>query len=80
MLLIRLAVVFLVLYVIFLALRSALRSRTLRSGKANELAGEEMVLDPQCRSYLPKSEAFTQSGNYFCSRECAQKYLRGESA
>ena len=36
---------------------------------------EEMVLDPQCRSYLPKGDAISRSGHYFCSEECARVYL-----
>ena len=41
----------------------------------SNLDGEEMVLDPQCHSYIPKSDAITQSGRYFCSQECARLYL-----
>ena len=37
--------------------------------------GEEMVLDPQCQSYLSKREAVYQQGKYFCSRECANLFL-----
>jgi uncharacterized protein len=76
MVLIRLVVVFLIFYVIFAALRSLVRSKLRVSGKhASDPTGEEMVLDPQCRSYVPKSDAVAQSGRYFCSRECARQYL-----
>jgi YHS domain-containing protein len=34
-----------------------------------------MVLDPQCHSYVPKSDAVFRSGQYFCSQECARLYL-----
>jgi len=37
--------------------------------------GEEMVLDPQCQSYLPKDSALFRSGYYFCSEQCATLYL-----
>jgi Prokaryotic metallothionein len=37
--------------------------------------GEEMVLDPQCHSYIAKSDAVLKSGQYFCSQECARLYL-----
>jgi hypothetical protein len=78
MVVIRLAVVFLIFYVIFIALRSIVRGKLRVSGKgAADLTGEEMVLDPQCRSYVPKSEAVAQSGRYFCSRECVRQYLSG---
>ena len=36
---------------------------------------EEMVLDPQCQSYLPKGEAISRGGHYFCSEQCARLYL-----
>ena len=36
---------------------------------------EEMALDPQCQSYVPKREAIEADGNYFCSRECAERFL-----
>ncbi|HEX9144793.1 MAG TPA: PP0621 family protein [Candidatus Binatia bacterium] len=36
---------------------------------------EEMVLDPQCQSYVPKKEAISQAGKFFCSEECAKLYL-----
>jgi Prokaryotic metallothionein len=44
-----------------------------RDAKAD--AGEEMVLDPQCNSYVPRSAAVRRDGNYFCSQECAQLFL-----
>lgn len=77
MLLLRLVVVFLLFYVIFAVLRSIMsRGRTADSSKLRpEPGGEDMVLDPQCQSYIPKSDAVTQSGRYFCSRECARLYL-----
>ena len=76
MVLIRLAVAFLILYVIFTVVRSLLRARSAKPEKLrSDRLGEDMVLDPQCRSYLPRSEAVAQSGKYFCSRECARRYL-----
>jgi len=50
------------------------KSNSFRRG-ASSTEGEEMVLDPQCQSYIPKREAIHQEGNYFCSRECAQLFL-----
>jgi Prokaryotic metallothionein len=37
--------------------------------------GEEMVFDPQCHSYVAKSDAILKAGQYFCSQECARLYL-----
>jgi len=39
--------------------------------------GEQMVLDPQCQTYVPKSDAVIRQGKFFCSEECAQRYLAG---
>ena len=76
MFLLRLLILFLLCYVAFAALRSMLSRGNRRSGKLNpDSKGEDMVLDPQCQSYVPKSNAVAQSGRYFCSRECAQLYL-----
>jgi hypothetical protein len=77
MLLLRLILLFLIGYLLFTVIRSLIgrgkkdSSRNLKS----KLDGEEMVLDPQCHSYVPKSDAVVQSGHYFCSQECARLYL-----
>jgi uncharacterized protein len=76
MVLIRLAVVFLIFYVIFTAIRSIVRGKSGAAGRLkSEGAGEDMVFDPQCQSYIPRSDAVAQSGRFFCSRECARQYL-----
>lgn len=43
--------------------------------KDDASAGEEMVQDPQCLSYVPKSAAMLRGGHYFCSEQCAALYL-----
>lgn len=46
-------------------------------------AGEEMVKDPQCGTYLPKGDALSTQvrgeTHYFCSRECRDGYLKSNS-
>ncbi len=41
--------------------------------------GEDMVLDPQCKTYVSKLEAFrVREGDrihYFCSPECRDRYI-----
>ncbi len=41
--------------------------------------GEDLVQDPFCRTYVPKSQAYVKEINgrqqYFCSSECCAKYL-----
>ena len=75
--LLRFVLLFAVGYAIFRLFRSlAGRSRGQSSNKLKrDSKAEDMVLDPQCQSYIPKSNAVAVSGRYFCSRECAQLYL-----
>ena len=44
--------------------------------------GEDLVQDPFCRTYVPKSQAYIKEINgrqqYFCSSECCEKYLSGK--
>lgn len=43
-------------------------------------AGEQMVQDPQCGTYLPLSEAISANirgqQRYFCSRKCRSQYKK----
>jgi len=49
-----------------------------RVPRAKSSEGEEMVKDPVCGTYLPRSDALscTQDGetHYFCSRECRDRF------
>jgi hypothetical protein len=63
---------FYLLYKLYFSPRRPKRSAATRGDDAR---GEEMVLDPQCRSYLPKSEAMLRGDQYFCSDRCASLYL-----
>ena len=76
--LLRLLFFFLIAYIVICLLRAYIRRRNFgpRPGRESRTAnGEDMVLDPQCRMYVPKSEAFLENGKYFCSQECARLYL-----
>lgn len=75
--LVRLLLFIVVGWIVFTALRAYFIARK-GSGRNPNLArpkGEEMVLDPQCQSYVPKSEALLRKGNYFCSEKCAALHL-----
>ena len=74
MTLLRVVFLFIIIYIVYSALKPLLRG-----GQKPDPAqlGEQMVLDPQCQTYVPKSEAVTRYGKYFCSEECAQRYLAG---
>jgi hypothetical protein len=75
-LLLRLLFLFLIIFILFFAVKAYLAGRKSVSRRGSEAPdGEEMVLDPQCQSYVPKREAVMQEGKYFCSQECAKLYL-----
>jgi FtsZ-interacting cell division protein ZipA len=76
--LIRFIFLCLIIYALVLILRAfwtGRRNRSKQFDPRSRAEAEEMVLDPQCHSYLPKGEAIFQEGRYFCSRECANLYL-----
>jgi hypothetical protein len=81
-LILRFLLFFILAYLVFALLNFFLswrkRQRSLRRNGPMS-GGEEMVLDPQCQSYLPKSEAILRAGHYFCSEQCARLYLAGQS-
>jgi len=80
MILLRLLIILLICYIVIRALRSILTPGGTRSAERNKNFSEDsedMVLDPQCQSYIPKASAVAESGKFFCSRECAQRYLSG---
>jgi hypothetical protein len=74
MLLLRLLLFILIGYIVFLALKSLVARKRGQSGAAGQI-GEHMVLDPQCKAYVPKSDAIARGGEFFCSEECARLYL-----
>jgi uncharacterized protein len=70
------------LLVIYFALktvfRAAVKGYQEDDRKRSRLMGEEMILDPECRTYVPKGRAVTRRiGNklcFFCSETCAKQY------
>ncbi len=80
---IRGVVFILVIFVIYSALRTVVRS-ALRAYHNDEqrhgrqIMGDEMVLDPECRTYVVKDRAVTRrirgTLTYFCSDACARRY------
>lgn len=59
---------------LFLVLIYSSLKRKGKAGAADPSQGESMVLDPHCKSYVPRNEAYSSGGNYFCSEECARAY------
>ena len=71
----RLVFLFIIIYIVYTALKPLLRGGQKPANPAQP--GEQMVLDPQCQTYVPQSEAVIRQGKYFCSEECARRYLAG---
>jgi len=78
---IRNILVFIFILVIYYALRTVFRSalEAYHAGeKRNRIQGEDMVLDPECHTYVVKTRSTAQriGGKvmYFCSEACAKRY------
>ncbi len=74
MLLLRLLLLFAIFYIVYLALKSLIGGAKKKTAAAGAI-GEPMVLDPQCQTYVPQSDAVARAGKFFCSEECARLYL-----
>jgi len=80
---IRSLVILVALFIIYSALKTVVRS-ALKAYHADDqrrsrsLIGDEMVLDPECRTYVVKDRAVTRSIRgalvHFCSDACAGRY------
>ncbi len=78
---IRNILVLIFIFVIYYALRTVFRSarEAYHAGvKQDRLRGEEMVLDPECHTYVVKARSTTLriggKSLYFCSENCAKRY------
>ncbi len=67
-----------VYYVLKTVLRSAVRGYQDEDRQRSRLRGEEMVLDPECRTYVLKDRAISRridgKIHSFCSENCAKRY------
>lgn len=72
-----------VIYTVYQAVRRALGAPRQHPPEKSS-RGEEMVKDPHCGTYLPKSEACPVEIDgrtvYFCSPECQQAYQQRKQA
>jgi YHS domain-containing protein len=78
---IRVLFVFFLAMLVYSAIKTVLRAagRAYHEGERRaQVHGAEMVLDPQCRTYVIKDRATARriKGNvvYFCSEDCANKH------
>jgi uncharacterized protein len=85
---IRSLLVFLFVVAVYFAIKSVVRSAFKayheEDHRPSRLMGEEMVQDPQCRTYVPKGRAVTRRINgklcYFCSDACAKQFEENSRA
>jgi hypothetical protein len=76
---IRLLVLFVLAYLVILIINvlfSSSKTTLLKRTRNPPDYGEELVLCLQCQSYVPKAEAVSAHGNYFCREECAQLFMK----
>ncbi len=79
-------IIIVLLYVVYKIVMMFRRGKSVEATayKVNEepSRGEDLVQDPFCKTYVPKSQAYLMESDgqqqYFCSRECCDKYLSGK--
>jgi YHS domain-containing protein len=74
---------FLVFVVIYSAIKTVVRSAVKsyhgdEQRRGRQIMGDEMVQDPECRTYVVKDRAVARrirgTLNHFCSEACAERY------
>lgn len=74
---IRLIIYFAIIYFAINLIKALISPRNSNQSKHNN-SGEDMVEDPYCRTFIPKSSAIEKKSGgeklYFCSKECWQQY------
>ncbi len=63
----------LLVYLFLMLIYSSIKGKG-KGARTDPSRGESMVLDPHCKSYVPKNDAYPSHGHYFCSEECARAY------
>ena len=80
---IRILVFLAAFFILYSALKTVVRSAVKAyhaddQRRSRRLMGDEMVLDPECRTYVVKDRAVTRdirgSLTHFCSDDCAGRY------
>jgi len=86
--LIRLAIFFFIVYLVYRLAKWIIRSpelkhRDMREHQVSTTEGEDLVEDPYCHMYVPLSQAHKASIDgqdvYFCSEGCLEKYMSEHS-
>jgi YHS domain-containing protein len=75
---VRILIIVLLAFFLYRVVRRALESIS-PPRKEPDGVIDEMVQDPQCKTYVPKRDArrkvINGAEHYFCSRECEEKFL-----
>ncbi|HXH08503.1 MAG TPA: hypothetical protein VNP04_01830 [Alphaproteobacteria bacterium] len=74
-----LALILALVYLVKVVLAPKRRSRPAADRRMDATVTEEMVQDPLCRTYLPRSQAIRRrirgQEHFFCSPGCVDKFL-----
>lgn len=80
---IRVLLFLLIIFLIYSALKTVVRAavrgyREDEKGRSRKILGDEMVLDPECHTYVVKDRAVTRhirgALTHFCSDACARRH------
>lgn len=78
----RLLLFLLIIILLYLLFRAIFRSLMIPKDKEKSRSPEELVQDPYCLTYIPKSMAVKKRMNgyllYFCCDQCMKHYLKRE--
>ncbi len=70
-------------FILYSLISGLLRPGTKKTPANRSDVGETMVEDPQCKTFLPESEAIKATINgqqhFFCSKKCLKEYKRSHS-
>lgn len=73
----RLLLYLIIIYAIFNLIKNTFRKPP-EKDKAKTPEGEDMVLDPECNTYIPRNRAISGRVRgekvYFCSEKCLERY------
>jgi YHS domain-containing protein len=79
----RLVIGIIVTYLLYKLIRKAFPkagTKPVRANTKEQVAGEELVEDPECHTYVPMSQAVRAEIDgkrvYFCSQKCLERYRK----
>ncbi|MBM4332288.1 MAG: hypothetical protein FJ117_13910 [Deltaproteobacteria bacterium] len=74
----RLILLLIIITIVYWLIKRAFSPKKGKAAKLDE-TGEELVQDPFCQCYIPKSQSYAVSLKnkklFFCSEDCYKKYL-----